>query len=48
MKAESKVASPEYFKEISKMLLEGNEKSINTIQNDLNKVIAGKEEEIYR
>ena len=46
MKTESEVTSPEDFKEISKMLSEGNEKSIQTIQNDFNKVIAGKKEEI--
>ena len=30
------------------MLLQGNEKSIQTIHNDFNKFIAGKEEEISR
>ena len=30
------------------MLSQGNEKSIQTIHNDFNKVIAGKEEEISR
>ena len=44
MKTESEVASSEDFKEISKMLLQGNEKSLQTIHNDFNKVIVGKEE----
>ena len=48
MKTESEVASSEDFKEISKMFSEGNEKSIQTIHNNFNKVIAGKEEEISR
>ena len=48
MKTKSEVASPEDFKEISNMLSEGNEKSIHTIQNDFNKVIASKKEEISR
>ena len=48
MKTESEVTSSEEFKEISKMLSQGNEKSIHMIQNDLNKVIAGKKEQIYR
>ena len=47
MKTELEVASSKEFKEISKMLSQGNEKSIQTIQKDFNKVIAGKEEEIY-
>ena len=46
MKTKSEVASPKEFKEISMMLSEGNEKSIQTIQNDFNKVIADKKEEI--
>ena len=46
MKTESEVASSEEFKEKSKMLSKGNAKSIRTIHNDFNKVIAGKEEEI--
>ena len=46
MKKESEVASSEDFKEISKMLSRGNEKSIQTIQKDFDKVIAGKEEHI--
>ena len=48
MKSESKVASSEDFREISKVMSQGNEKSIQTIQKDFNKVITGKEEEIYR
>ena len=48
MKTKSEVASSEEFKEISKMLSQGNEKSIQMIHNDFNKVIAGKEEEISR
>ena len=47
MKTELEVASSKEFKEISKMLSQGNEKSIQTIQKDFNKVIASKEEEIY-
>ena len=46
MKLESEVTSSKDFKEISKMLLQGNEKPIQMIHNDFNKVIAGKEEEI--
>ena len=46
MKTKSEVASFEDFKEISKMLSQGTEKSIQTIQNDFNKVIADKKEEI--
>ena len=46
MKTESEVASPEDFKEISKMLSQGNEKSIQMIHNNFNKFIAGKEEYI--
>ena len=46
MKTESEVTSFEDFKEISKMLSQGNEKSVQTIHNELNKVIAGKKEEI--
>ena len=46
MKTESKLASSKEFKEISKMLSQGDEKSIQTIKKDFNKVIAGKEEEI--
>ena len=48
MKTKSEGASSEDFKEISKMLLQGNEKSLQTIHNDFNKVIVGKEEEISR
>ena len=39
-------ASFEDFKEISKMLSQGNEKSIQMKPNNLNKVITGKKEEI--
>ena len=46
MKTESEVASSEDFKEISKMLSQGNEKSIQMIHNDFNKVIASLKEEI--
>ena len=46
MKSKSEVASSEDFKKISKMLSQGNEKSIQTIQKDFDKVIACKEEEI--
>ena len=46
MKTKSEGASCKDFKEISKMLLQGNEKSIQMIHNNFNKVIAGKEEEI--
>ena len=42
MKTESEVASSEEFKEISKMLSHGNEKSIQTIHKDFDKVVAGK------
>ena len=42
MKTKSKVASSEDFKEISKLLSRGNEKSLQMIHNDFNKVIAGK------
>ena len=48
IKTKLEVASSEDFKEISKMSSQGNEKSIQTIQNDFNKVIAGKKEEISR
>ena len=48
MKTKSEGASSEDFKEISNMLSHGNEKSIQTRQNDFNKVIAGKKEEISR
>ena len=48
MKSESEVASSEDFKTISKILSQGNERSILTIQKDFDKVIAGKEEEISR
>ena len=48
MKTKSKVASSEDFKEISKLLSRGNEKSLQMIHNDFNKVIAGKEEDISR
>ena len=47
MKTKLEGASSEDFKEISKMS-QGNEKSIQTIHNYFNKVIAGKEEEISR
>ena len=46
MKSESKVPSSEDFKEISKVMSQGNERSIQITQKDLNKVIVGKEEEI--
>ena len=46
MKTKSGGTSSEDFKEISKMLSQGNGKSIRTIHNDFNKVIASKEEEI--
>ena len=46
MKSESEVASSEDFKEISQMLSQGNEKSIQTTHKDFDKVVAGKEEEI--
>ena len=45
MKSESEVASSEDFREIPNAMLQGNEKSIQTIQKDFDKVIAGKEEE---
>ena len=48
MKTKSEGASCKDFKEISKMLSQGNEKSIQMIHNDFNKVIACKEEEISR
>ena len=48
MKTQSEVASLEDFKEISKMLSQGNEKSIQMIQNDFNNVNTGKKEEISR
>ena len=48
MKTESEVTSSEEFKEISKILSQGNEKSIQTIQKDFDKIIAVKEEEISR
>ena len=48
MKTKSKGTSSEDFKEISKMLSQGNEKSIQTIHKDFDKVIADKEEEISR
>ena len=48
IKIESEVASSEDFKEISKLLSHGNEKSLQMIHNDFNKVIAGKEEDISR
>ena len=44
MNSKSEVASSEDFKKISKMLSHGNEKSIQTIQKDFDKVIAGKED----
>ena len=40
--------SSEDFKEISKVMSQANEKSLQTIQKDFDKVIAGKEEEISR
>ena len=43
MKTKSEGASSEDFKEISNMLSQGNEKSIQTIHNDFNKFIVGKE-----
>ena len=46
MKLESKVSSSEDYREISRVMLEGNEKSIQMIQKNFNKVIGGKEEEI--
>ena len=46
MKTKSEVASPGEFKEISKMLSQGNEKSIQMIHKDFDKVIASKEEDI--
>ena len=46
MKIESKVASSEDFREISKVMSQGNEKSTQTIHKDFDKVVAGKEEEI--
>ena len=48
MKTKSEGASCKDFKEISKMLSQGNEKSIQMIHNDFNKVIAGKEEDVFR
>ena len=48
MKTKSEGASSEDFTEISKMLSQRNKKSIQTIHNDFNKVIAGKEEENSR
>ena len=48
MKTKLEGASCEYFKEISNMLPQGNEKSIQMIHNDFNKFILGKEEEISR
>ena len=48
MRSELEFASAENFKEISKVMLQGNEKSIQMIHNDFNKVIVGKEEEISR
>ena len=48
MKTKSEGASSQDFKEISNMLSQGNEKSIQMIHNDFNKVIATKEEEISR
>ena len=46
MRSELEFASAENFKEISKVMLQGNEKSLQTIHKDFNKVVAGKEEEI--
>ena len=46
MKSELEVASSEDFREISKVMSQGNEKSIQTIHKDFDKVIASKEEEI--
>ena len=48
MKSESEAASSEDFKEISKVMSQGNEKSIQTIHKDFDKVVVGKEEEISR
>ena len=48
MKTKSEAASSEEFKEISKMLSQGNKKSIQVIQKNFEKVIVGKEEEISR
>ena len=48
MKSESKVASSEDFREISKVMSQGDGKSIQTIHKDRNKVIASKEEDISR
>ena len=46
MKSKSEVRLSEDFKKISKMLSQGNAKSIQTIHKDFDKIIAGKEEEI--
>ena len=42
MKSEPEVASPEDLKEISKVMSQGNEKSIQTIHKDFDKVDASK------
>ena len=47
MKLESEVTSFKDFKEISKVMSQGNEKSTQTIQKEFDKVIADKEEEIF-
>ena len=48
MKSKVEVASSEDFREISKVMSQGDEKSIQTIHKDFDKVIASKEEDISR
>ena len=48
MKLESEVVSSEDFREISKVMSQGDGKSTETIHKEIDKVIASKEEEISR
>ena len=48
MKLELEVASSEDFREISKVMSQGDGKSIQTIHKDFDKIIASKEEKVSR
>ena len=48
MKSNSEVASFEDFKDISKVILQENQKSIQKMQKEFNKVVVDKEEKISR